>query len=269
MPEVFQECKVITNDQLNHSRTYKLVLEAEKIYSLVRPGQFVTLPPLNSGDTFRRPFSVYSVGNRTITIVYQVVGKNTECYSRLTPGEKIDVLGPCGQPINLKPDTKQLILIGGGCGAASLNLLARSHPQMYKMIGLGFKSENLIFGLDDFEQTLAYSKGELHWATEDAGSGKPKNAAELFVRILISQNLDQDNLDRTIVVTCGPRPMMEKVAQIAAQRNLSCLVGMEDIMGCGGIGSCKSCAIHLVDGQVLYVCQHGPFFPAEEVFKND
>ena len=266
MPGNIHECEVLSNIKIAKGGIWKLTLKSPYIATAVQPGQFVMLEPC-PGSVLPRPFSVYNAWRSEIIIVYQVVGKKTEYYSTLKTGDKIYVYGPYGNPVVLKPDTNQLILIGGGCGLASLHLLARSHPGMHKLICAGFRSQDFVFGLNDFEQIVVLTEGSVHWVTEDDKTGKPKNAAELF-QILLSSIIRKGRFDQTMVVTCGPRPMMQKVAQIAAEKNLTCLVGMEEMMGCG-IGNCKSCAVHMVNKEVLYVCQHGPFFPAEEVFNND
>ncbi len=45
-----------------------------------------------------------------------------------------------------------------------------------------------------------------------------------------------------VIYSCGPEPMLAKVAQIAGEKNIDCQVSMERMMGCG-IGLCQSCAV--------------------------
>jgi dihydroorotate dehydrogenase electron transfer subunit len=45
-----------------------------------------------------------------------------------------------------------------------------------------------------------------------------------------------------VVYTCGPEPMMRRVAQIAADRGIECQVAVERAMACG-MGTCQSCCI--------------------------
>jgi dihydroorotate dehydrogenase electron transfer subunit len=44
------------------------------------------------------------------------------------------------------------------------------------------------------------------------------------------------------VYTCGPEPMMKRVAAIAAGRGLECQVAVERAMACG-MGTCQSCCM--------------------------
>jgi dihydroorotate dehydrogenase electron transfer subunit len=48
----------------------------------------------------------------------------------------------------------------------------------------------------------------------------------------------------TVIYTCGPEPMMKRVAQIAAERGLECQVAVERAMACG-MGTCQSCCIRV------------------------
>jgi dihydroorotate dehydrogenase electron transfer subunit len=47
-----------------------------------------------------------------------------------------------------------------------------------------------------------------------------------------------------IIYTCGPEPMMKRVAEIAADRGLECQVAVERAMACG-MGTCQSCCIRV------------------------
>ena len=47
-----------------------------------------------------------------------------------------------------------------------------------------------------------------------------------------------------VIFTCGPEPMMKRVAQIAADRGLECQVAVERAMACG-MGTCQSCCIRV------------------------
>jgi len=72
-----------------------------------------------------------------------------------------------------------------------------------------------------------------------------------------------------IIYSCGPEPMLAKVAQIAGDRGIDCQVSMERRMACG-IGVCQSCAIECrLEGsnETTYkmCCEDGPVFDGREV----
>jgi dihydroorotate dehydrogenase electron transfer subunit len=46
------------------------------------------------------------------------------------------------------------------------------------------------------------------------------------------------------IYTCGPEPMMKRVAEIAASRGIECQIAVERAMACG-MGTCQSCCIRV------------------------
>jgi dihydroorotate dehydrogenase electron transfer subunit len=71
-----------------------------------RAGQFVHIRPGDfSGLILRRPFSFNTVDRASgiITIHYRAVGRGTDWFTRLRPGDQVDMLGPLGQPFEVDP----------------------------------------------------------------------------------------------------------------------------------------------------------------------
>jgi dihydroorotate dehydrogenase electron transfer subunit len=77
-------------------------------------------------------------------------------------------------------------------------------------------------------------------------------------------------LDSPLVYTCGPEPMMKRVADIAAARGLACQIAVERAMACG-MGTCQSCCIRVrkpvdkvplkgKDWAYRLACTDGPIF---------
>lgn len=78
-----------------------------------------------------------------------------------------------------------------------------------------------------------------------------------------------------ILYTCGPEPMMKRVADIAAARGLACQIAVERAMACG-MGTCQSCCIRVrkpVDSVPLkgrdwayrLACTDGPVFMGSDL----
>lgn len=67
------------------------------------------------------------------------------------------------------------------------------------------------------------------------------------------------------IVCCGPEPMMEAVAHLAAEQNVPCQVSLETPMACG-VGICFTCVARIrePDGTSDYrrTCVEGPVFDA-------
>ena len=134
--------------------TFQLDLETA-ISDHVQPGQFVLLQPLAETSLLPRPFTVYFAQQGIfIRLVFEARGSNTRLYSQLKSGDKIRVLGPCGQPAVIDDSARLAIFIGGGCGLASLHWLAFAAGQ--KKIGLlcaaGFRDKDHVFSTKDFDQ---------------------------------------------------------------------------------------------------------------------
>jgi len=77
---------------------------APELASSARAGQFLHVRTGDySGLVLRRPFSVNTadVATGVITIHFRTIGRGTEWFTRLRPGDTIDVLGPLGRPFEV------------------------------------------------------------------------------------------------------------------------------------------------------------------------
>ena len=78
------------------------------------------------------------------------------------------------------------------------------------------------------------------------------------------------NIGADLVCACGPMPMLNAIAKVCAENDVTCKVSMEQRMGCG-VGACVVCSCLTVrNGQEYYsrVCKDGPVFDAKEVKFN-
>jgi dihydroorotate dehydrogenase electron transfer subunit len=70
------------------------------------------------------------------------------------------------------------------------------------------------------------------------------------------------------VFSCGPTPMLEAMAKVAAQHDVPCQVSLEEFMACA-VGGCAGCTVKVAtpDGAAMKrVCVDGPVFDARAVF---
>ena len=100
-------------------------------------------------------------------------------------------------------------------------------------------------------------------ATDDGSRG-----FKGLVTALFDQELD-GNVDKNVAVySCGPEPMLKRVAEITAERGLPCELSLEQRMACG-VGACLVCACSTKtpDGGTTYkmVCKDGPIFDPRDV----
>ncbi|HXI44685.1 MAG TPA: FAD-binding oxidoreductase, partial [Candidatus Acidoferrales bacterium] len=74
---------------------------APELATGARAGQFVHARTGDlSGLVLRRPFSINTADTATgvITIHFRTIGRGTEWFTRLRPGDAVDMLGPLGRP---------------------------------------------------------------------------------------------------------------------------------------------------------------------------
>ena len=103
--------RIIENTALTKD-VYKMILEGDTQY-ITAPGQFINLKL--EGKFLRRPISVCDYNDKTITIIYKVVGEGTEQMSAMKVGEEIDCLTGLGNGYDISKSKKPLV-IGGGVG---------------------------------------------------------------------------------------------------------------------------------------------------------
>lgn len=244
-----------------------------------KPGQFFMVKVGRNNDSLlRRPLSIHRlISADTVQILYRVRGKGTRVLSKRVPGERLDILGPLGKGFEITSQIKEAILVAGGVGIAPLFPLAEELKRAGKSIKLfvGGKSREDILCEDDF-RSLGL---EIYISTEDRSYGK----GGLVTDILEDYIQTPDSRLQTQIYTCGPKPMLKVVSEIARLYSLPCYVSLEERMACG-IGACLGCAVKVrvqssefrVKGKNsrlqtpdsrLYrlVCKDGPVFNAEEI----
>lgn len=247
-----EKCEIISNEQLA-SRVYEMVLQTDNLARESEPGQFIHIR-INGGlyPLLRRPISINRTNKEegTITIVYHVIGQGTEEIAAMVKGELLDVIGPLGKGFTVF-EGKRCAVVGGGIGTAPL--LGLAHRLKNCDAYLGFRDETYM--LHEFQAVCQ----ETVVATENGSVGYKG-----FITELLEQNIKAYD----VVYTCGPKPMMQRVADICRASNVECYVSMEERMGCG-IGACLvcTCKVKGEDGEVHHtkVCKDGPVFNAKEV----
>ena len=164
-------------------------------------------------------------------------------------------LGRAGNGFPMKKDGRYL-LVGGGIGVPPM-LGCAQYTGGNSTAVLGFRSKDKVILLDDFNEECA----KVMLATDDGSLGHHG-----FVDALVRQELAQDS-NYDAVLACGPKPMLRSVAKAAEECGITCLVSMEERMGCG-VGACLVCACDMADGSRKHVCKNGPVFDAKEVDWN-
>ena len=236
---IFQIC---SNKALTDS-VYKMVLAGDTS-DITNCGQFVNIQL--DGLFLRRPISVCDYDEKTLTIVYKVVGKGTEAMSKMAPGVKLDVLTGLGNGYDLTKAGANPVLLGGGVGVPPMYGCAKRLVAMgiKPTVILGFNVKDEIFYEEEFK-----ALGCRTIVTTVDGSYGVKG----FVTNALPENY-------THFYTCGPEPMLKAVYKAT---NTSGQMSFEERMGCG-FGACMGCSCKTLTGYKR-ICKDGPVMMKEEI----
>jgi dihydroorotate dehydrogenase electron transfer subunit len=271
------EARVIRNTRL--SPDYNVIaLAAPEIAEVTHPGQFVMVKSSGSGDPLlRRPFSVFEVLRSNgriegLTLLSKRVGVTTKILYDAVEGDTIACLGPLGRPFALVDPPAEAWMVAGGVGLAPFATLgdALLAHGVKTTLFYGARSGAELFYLDWFK-----SRGiRLVLATEDGSIGDRARITgplqrELESRVPSPESRAPSPDTRDVMIyVCGPEPMLEAVAHVAAKFKQPSQVSVERTMGCG-MGGCYSCVIAVRDGAgpAHYVrsCIAGPVFRGEDL----
>ena len=235
--------EIASNEPLTES-VWRMVLVGDTQY-LTAPGQFVNIAI--EGCYLRRPISVCDYDEKSITLIYKVVGRGTEIMSRMQPGENLDVLTGLGNGFSTAATTESPVLVGGGVGVPPLYNLAKKLQAAGKKVQvvLGFNRAEEIFYAEEFRSLGV----DVHIATADGSVG---------VKGFVTDAMKQISFD--YVYTCGPLPMLKA---IYAATECDGEYSFEERMGCG-FGACMGCSCQTTKGSKR-ICKEGPVLKRDEI----
>jgi dihydroorotate dehydrogenase electron transfer subunit len=244
----------------------------------------------------RRPFSIHSREGGTVEVFFARAGAGTEILAEKNPGETLDILGPLGNGFRTGTKSRTpsggrktkgrepggefkgrtVYLVGGGRGIAPLYFLALelrrggARPKIF----YGGKTQADLPLLEKW----ASCKLDLFVSTDDGSLGFRGLVSSMLERELkrvyrrSSESLAQSNVSRPAqIFACGPDPMMEKIAALAASYLIPAQFSLESIMGCG-IGACWGCVKKIrrdASAEWVKVCEDGPVFAGSEIVWRD
>ncbi|HJA36865.1 MAG TPA: dihydroorotate dehydrogenase electron transfer subunit [Firmicutes bacterium] len=223
--------------------TYEMVLAGDMGF-VENPGQFVNIQL--EGLYLRRPISICDWDDRTMTLIYKVVGRGTRQMAAMAPGHKLDLLTGLGNGFSMEEAGEHSLVIGGGVGVPPLYGLCKRLVQQGKRVSavLGFGKQEQVFYQKEFEELGC----PVYLATEDGSMG-----TKGFVTDVMAQ------LDYDYYFACGPMPMLRAVHAMGRRGQLS----FEERMGCG-FGACMGCSCETLVG-TKRICVDGPVMRSEEV----
>ena len=237
--------RILANEPLTQS-VWRMVLEGDTQW-ITAPGQFVNIAL--EGRYLRRPISVCDYDERTITLIYKVVGDGTAQMSRMAAGAELDLLTGLGNGFSIRAEVRRPLLVGGGVGVPPLyhlakRLLAAGRPVE---VILGFNTAAECF----YEEEFRALGCTVTVATADGSRG---------VRGFVTTALAERRPDFDYFYACGPLPMLRALAEAVEQDGQ---LSFEERMGCG-FGACMGCSCQTKYGNKR-ICKEGPVLEKGEI----
>ena len=265
---------------------YHMMLKAPETSTHAKPGHFVHIQ-CNESIFMRRPMSIMRSDskNKMIEILYKVHGAGTDALSNKRIGEKIDLIGPIGQPFKMKGYKKRPLLIGGGVGIPPMIFLAEHIKNTTKnlnpLVLMGseipfpFKNQPSKIIINEIPSDVTASMTLLEdWKIASrltslkdyAGcfGGHVTELADIWL-----EKLDPDQREEVEIFSCGPTLMLKAISKLAKKYNLSCQVSLEEYMACA-VGGCAGCTVLIKTengNEMKRVCVDGPVFEAKNVIQ--
>jgi dihydroorotate dehydrogenase electron transfer subunit len=243
-------------------------LDAPKLASATRPGQYVmAIPP--SAQTAATALAVYEAEGKRASLLFFVTGKRTRELGELRSGDRLDVVGPLGNGFDCSTGARDVAIVAGGVGIASVLLCAHALVRAGAAVRLFYGARTAELLVD--AQRFADAGCELVVTTDDGTRGARGFITDAFER---ARKPDA-------IYACGPTPMLRAVARIAGESGVRAQLALEETFGCG-IGGCWGCVVPIVrastqapsfpppsagGSDVVYarICREGPVFWAHEL----
>jgi dihydroorotate dehydrogenase electron transfer subunit len=268
---------VVANRDLGHE-AWLLRLRQPDIAAGARPGQFVGVRVSEPGTwdpLLRRPFSVMRSCSdengrlQDFDLLHVIVGRGTRAMSRFEVGDQVEVLGPLGNgffddALGVSSHQGRIVIAAGGVGVAPFfgvieQLVAQGRREDVVVL-FGARTRGALCAVEE----LRALDVRLELSTDDGTEGHRGLVTEVLERVLTEAGGSE-----TIVLACGPDPMMRATARVAALHGARCLVSLENAMPCG-FGACYGCVVHQParegrPARYARACVEGPIFPAERL----
>ena len=234
---------ILSNENIAPN-VYRMVLSGDTS-AITASGQFVNL--LLDGFYLRRPISVNDYDEKTLTIIYKVVGRGTEAMAAMTAGKELDILTGLGNGYCTADSGDHPVLVGGGVGVPPLYNLAKKLLAEGKKVSviLGFNTREEIFCEKEFSDLGC----DVHVTTVDGSYGTKGFVTDAL-----------PSIEYTYTYSCGPEPMLKALYNASSTEGQ---YSFEERMGCG-FGACMGCSCKTKYGNKR-ICKDGPVLEREEI----
>ena len=258
-------------------------MHAPRTAERARPGMFVHLQC--AGDiALRRPLSIMRTDRSGwIELLYKPVGAGLAALTRTARGESLSVLGPIGNGFDFPAGIEHVLALGGGVGIPPMVFTAqqlRTRRDVSLIVYMGsevpFPFELTPASLDvpgiepDGKSAVALLQSWGIASVLASGAGI-EGAFDGYVTQLAERTLAQlrpPEKARTLVLGCGPEPMLAATARLARTHGVACQLALEEYMACG-VGGCAGCTVEVhsrAGVSMQRVCVDGPVFDAAAIY---
>jgi len=237
---------------------FSMVVHAPEISAMAHAGQFAMIYMDKGELLLPRPISICDTEGENVRFVYQVVGAGTKVMAKMQAGTNVKMLAPLGKGFftasNARTSLKNVAIVGGGIGTPPLLLLAKTLKAQGATVDayLGFRQHPIL------ESEFEAVADSVRIATEVGNTGHRGNILEVLQALHTSYDE---------ILACGPRPMLNALADYAHAKNIPCQISTEERMACG-LGTCVGCVLK-VQGSNVRICTEGPVFYSDEVTKHE
>lgn len=246
MSSKYQKSKVVENVELTKN-IFKMTVEGD--FSSDKAGQFYMLRSWGIEPFLSRPISIHDASSEGIEFLYEVVGEGTKLFSELKSGDYIELLGPVGNGFDTKDINGKVAIVTGGIGIAPMGLLMKQLEHCEVDFYAGFRDE--VYSIDN----IGKSAKNIHISTDSGREGHKGFIIEIF-----------DPKEYDYVLSCGPTPLMKRIADACNENKVKSYLSLESRMACG-VGACLGCTVETTNGKKR-VCKDGPVFSGDEVFQD-
>jgi dihydroorotate dehydrogenase electron transfer subunit len=255
------ESSVLVERQQLCPDAFLLHFESETLSRSFLPGQFTMVRiPERSDLLLRRPYSFCDSRPEagSFSLLVKIAGRGTQALTELAIGGRADCLGPLGSSFRFPREGRKPVVVAGGVGIAPFVAFCRELAKQgtKAIVLLGGRSAHDLYLRSDFEALGM----DVRTSTEDGTHGHRGRVTDLLVSVLESG-------EPLELYSCGPTPMLLRVAAMAREKRVPHQVSLERRMGCG-MGCCLGCVVYAHSesrSEYLRSCTEGPVFDAESV----
>jgi len=244
----------ITHKEDLNSDDYLIVVRAPLVAKKWKAGQFVVLIIHPKGE--RIPMSLQKVEGEKIFMFIKKLGKTSrELYTYKVGGSLENVIGPMGNPIEIKKYGNVAVCSDLVCGHAENYSICKALREIdgnHVISMQTFPTKDVIYE----EKELRSVSNEYYITTEDGSYGIKGHYRDILRSLLKEGKVD-------MVFAGGSMNGYVKLAALTKSHNVPTMVTLRPIM-VDATGMCGSCRV-FIDGKMKLACIDGPMFDVHKV----